>query len=130
MRLHSEEGPPTMFHFVLTNSCGLKMHGAVLQVMEEVDPLSLGGKVSQALASAASSGVGGGATRGGGGGGGYNARAGVALSPAQLPRWLRDTVRTLGAFVGWVGVGFGVGLGGYTRLLFSPFLVLARLWLE
>ncbi|CAN0596778.1 unnamed protein product, partial [Ectocarpus sp. 12 AP-2014] len=37
MRLHSQEKPPTTFSFILTNSCGLKMHGAALHVTEEID---------------------------------------------------------------------------------------------
>ncbi|CAM9515935.1 unnamed protein product, partial [Sphacelaria rigidula] len=46
MRLQTEEGPPTMFHFVLTNSSGLKMHGAALHVTEELDPHDLGNKMA------------------------------------------------------------------------------------
>ncbi|CAM9591708.1 unnamed protein product, partial [Ectocarpus fasciculatus] len=47
MRLHSQEKPPTTFPFILTNSCGLKMHGAVLHVTEEIDSHNVGGMVSQ-----------------------------------------------------------------------------------
>lgn len=102
MHLLSEEGPPALFHFVLTNSCGLKMHGAVLHVTEEIDPHHLGAKVSQALASSAAS-----ANRGRGGGGeekftGKNSprdRGRTRLRPAQLPAWLRDTVRRVGGTV-------------------------------
>lgn len=93
MRLQTEEGPPTMFHFVLTNSSGLKMHGAALHVTEELDPHDLGNKVSKALTDSAAS-----AARGGGGGegrrkNGLRDRGCAPLSPAHLPSWLRDTVR-------------------------------------
>lgn len=81
-----------MFPFVLTNSCGLKMHGSVLHLREEMDPHHLGGMVSRALNSSA-------AGAGDGGVGGRSPRRGVALSPAQLPAWLRDTVREGGSAV-------------------------------
>lgn len=92
MRLHGVETPPTTFPFVLTNSCGLKMHGAVLHVVEEIDPHHLGGMVSQALNNGGAASEGG---RGGGGGGsrgGQQSRPDVPLTSAQLPAWLRDTV--------------------------------------
>lgn len=95
MRLHSHEKPPTTFPFVLTNSCGLKMHGAVLHITEEIDSQHVGGMVSRALNSssaAASGGVG-----GEGGIGGQRGRASAPLTPAQLPIWLRDTVRSVEA---------------------------------
>ncbi|CAM9247735.1 unnamed protein product, partial [Ectocarpus sp. 8 AP-2014] len=46
MRLHSQEKPPTTFPFILTNSCGLKMHGAVLHVTEEIDSHNVGGMMA------------------------------------------------------------------------------------
>lgn len=88
MRLHGHEKPPTTFPFVLTNSCGLKMHGAVLHVTEEIDSHHIGGMVSQALNSSSSAGGG-----GEGGIGGQRGRPSAPLTPAQLPAWLRDTVR-------------------------------------
>lgn len=90
MRLHSHEKPPTTFPFVLTNSCGLKMHGAVLHVTEEIDSQHVGGMVSQALNSSSAAAA---AAGGEGGIGGQRGRTGAPLTPAQLPVWLRDTVR-------------------------------------
>ena len=90
MRLCSHEMAPTTFAFVLTNSCGLKMHGAVLHVTEEMDPRHLGGMVSKALSTssgAEGAGVGGQQQQQ------QRSRTGKALTPAQLPTWLRDTVR-------------------------------------
>ncbi|CAN0261121.1 unnamed protein product, partial [Hapterophycus canaliculatus] len=55
MRLQSNEKSPTTFPFVLTSSSGLKMHGAVLHITEEIDPQHVGGMVSQALNSSSSS---------------------------------------------------------------------------
>eukprot|EP00752_Nemacystus_decipiens_P011001 g9775.t1 len=106
MRLHSHEKPPTTFPFVLTNSCGLKMHGAVLHVTEEIDSQHVGGMVSQALNSSSAAaaaaaaaagnrgGDGGGGGHGEGGVGGQRGRTGAPLTPAQLPGWLRDTMAT------------------------------------
>lgn len=89
MRLHSNEKPPTTFPFVLTSSSGLKMHGAVLHITEEIDPQHVGGMVSQALNSSSSNSGG----EGGGGGQQHRGRPCAPLTPAQLPIWLRDTVR-------------------------------------
>lgn len=101
MRLRRQESPPTMFHFVLTNSCGLKMHGAALQVTEELDPQHLGGMVSKAFSAAtvaigtssgSRSGIRISSSSGSSRGRGSSSRA--LLTPAQLPTWLRDTVST------------------------------------
>lgn len=86
----SHETPPTTFPFVLTNNNGLKMHGAVLHVAEEIDSYQVGGMVSRALSNSRGYGSGG---REGAVSGAHSPRAGVLLSPARLPTWLRDTVR-------------------------------------
>lgn len=87
-----------MFHFVLTNSCGFKMHGAVLQVTEEIDTCQVGGMVSQALSAAAAtagragSGVG---PRGSSIGRRRGLSSAASITPARLPPWLSDTVSPL-----------------------------------
>ena len=84
--MSSQEPPPTSFPFVLTNSNGLKMHGAVLHVAAEIDSHQVGGMVSRALSSGRD-----GSSARDGAFGSHSPKA--PLSPAQLPAWLRDTVR-------------------------------------
>jgi len=77
------------------------MHGAVLHVTEEIDSQQVGGMASRALnnsSSAAAAAAGGNGGSGGGGAedggiGGQRGRTSAPLTPAQLPAWLRDTVR-------------------------------------
>ncbi|CAN0436941.1 unnamed protein product [Discosporangium mesarthrocarpum] len=103
MCLSSREAPPTLFHFVLTNSSGVKMHGVTLHVHEEISQEELGSKVSQAFQTASSSSspcpsspsdsaTAGQAAQSGGKGGG--------LSVSDLPAWLRVTVSGLPASSG------------------------------
>lgn len=86
----SHETPPMTFPFVLTNSNGLKMHGVVLHVAEEIDSHKVGGMVSRALSNSRGYMSGG---REGAAAGPHSPKAGSLLSPARIPTWLRDTVR-------------------------------------
>lgn len=88
------------FPFVLTNNNGLKMHGAVLHVAEEIDSYQVGGMVSRALSNSRGYMSGG---REGAASGAHSPKAGVLLSPARLPTWLRDTVRVSSFMKDWGG---------------------------